>query len=251
MSIEIAHLRKSFRKHGVAEELKVLDDITFSVQTGEFVSIVGESGCGKTTLLRMIAGLEPCSDGSVCINGQTVTGPSADCGMMLQQNTLFPWLTVYQNILFGRKMIGRRAGMYEEADDLLARTEMTEFRDAYPSKLSGGQIQRVALARALENDPKVLLLDEPLGALDAFTRMHMQDMIQKLHAQKKNTMVMITHDIDEAVYLSDHILIFSPRPARILESIEVKIPYPRDRSASEFVKIRNEILKILHFAGRE
>lgn len=246
--IDVQHLSKQFLQRETGLTLEVLHDISFRADPGTFLALVGESGCGKTTLLRILAGLENASSGKIQVNGKSVSGPNADCGMMFQQNALFPWLTVRQNIEFGPKVLGKRNQQQTRIDELLKIMKLTDFSDVYPIKLSGGMQQRAALARALANDPAVLLLDEPLGALNAFTRMRLQDELIKIWKWQKNTMVMITHDIDEAVYLAQKVIIFTPRPSRLQKEINISLPYPRDRACDEFVSLRNEILETLHFA---
>lgn len=172
---------------------------------------------------------------------------NADCGMMFQQNALFPWLTVRENIEFGPKMLRKSQQDQARINELLQIMRLEDFSNVYPAKISGGMQQRAALARALANDPSVLLLDEPLGALDAFTRMRLQDELIRIWQWQKNTMLMITHDIDEAVYLAQKVIILTPRPSQIQKELAISLPYPRDRTSSEFVGLRNEILETLHF----
>ena len=213
-SIEVLHLSKQFLQRETGLTLDVLNDISFCAEPGTFLALVGESGCGKTTLLRILAGLECADHGIVQINGKAVSGPNADCGMMFQQNALFPWLTVRENIEFGPKMLRKSQQDQARINELLQIMRLEDFSNVYPAKISGGMQQRAALARALANDPSVLLLDEPLGALDAFTRMRLQDELIRIWQWQKNTMLMITHDIDEAVYLAQKVIILTPRPKR-------------------------------------
>ena len=205
-SIRVLNVNKSFRNVD-STILNVLDNISISVEPGSFVSIVGESGCGKSTLLRILAGLEKPDSGILEIGGTPVNGPDVRCGMMFQQNILFPWLTVEDNIAFGPKMIGKCREKCKEVDRLMEMTGIKEFAKSYPAQLSGGMQQRAALARALATDPEVLLLDEPLGALDAFTRMRIQDELLRIWNNKKNTMLMITHDIEEVMQSDDCIVL--------------------------------------------
>ncbi len=246
-SIEVLHLSKQFLQRETGLTLDVLNDISFGAEPGTFLALVGESGCGKTTLLRILAGLECADHGIVQINGKAVSGPNADCGMMFQQNALFPWLTVRENIEFGPKMLRKSQQDQARINELLQIMRLEDFSNVYPAKISGGMQQRAALARALANDPSVLLLDEPLGALDAFTRMRLQDELIRIWQWQKNTMLMITHDVDEAVYLAQKVIILTPRPSRIQKELAISLPYPRDRTSSEFVGLRNEILETLHF----
>ena len=223
-SIEVLHLSKQFLQRETGLTLDVLNDISFCAEPGTFLALVGESGCGKTTLLRILAGLECADHGIVQINGKAVSGPNADCGMMFQQNALFPWLTVRENIEFGPKMLRKSQQDQARINELLQIMRLEDFSNVYPAKISGGMQQRAALARALANDPSVLLLDEPLGALDAFTRMRLQDELIRIWQWQKNTMLMITHDIDEAVYLAQKVIILTPRPSRIQKELAISLP---------------------------
>lgn len=252
MEKEIVRLEKAEKYYdpvGDQAPFKALEDITLSITAGSFTCIVGESGCGKTTLLRLIAGLDQPSKGTVMIDEKPVTGPSEKCGMVFQQPTLFPWLTVYQNIAFGPKRIGRYQGNEAEIDELIQMISLDPFANSYPGQLSGGMRQRVALARALANKPEIMLLDEPLSALDAFSRMHLQEELLRLWKMRNNTLIMVTHDVDEAIYLADTIVVMTPHPGRIHRVVSNDMPYPRDRTSPKFVKLRNELLKFLNFAG--
>jgi ABC-type nitrate/sulfonate/bicarbonate transport system ATPase subunit len=226
-----------------------LDAVSFSVAPGEFVSIVGPSACGKSTLLRLIAGLDFPNSGELRIGDEVITGPNAERGLVFQDPNLFPWLTVRRNIQAGLVALGVLREKRHEVDAFIRLVGLEGFADVYPHLLSGGMAQRVALARALITHPKVLLLDEPLGALDAFTRMRMQDEVLRLWQTRLTTMLLVTHDIDEAIYMSDRILIMTPRPGRIDRTISVDIHRPRDRSRTEFLRLRSEILQLLHLAG--
>jgi len=226
-----------------------LDTVSFSVTAGEFVSIVGPSACGKSTLLRLIAGLDFPSSGELRIGEEVITGANAERGLVFQDPNLFPWLTVRGNIQAGLVALGVLRQKRHEVDEFIRLVGLEEFASVYPHHLSGGMAQRVALARALITRPKVLLLDEPLGALDAFTRMRMQDEVLRLWRARLTTILLVTHDIDEAIYMSDRILIMSSRPGRIDRSISVDIHHPRDRSSSKFLRLRSEILQLLHLAG--
>jgi ABC-type nitrate/sulfonate/bicarbonate transport system ATPase subunit len=226
-----------------------LDAVSLSVAPGELVSLVGPSGCGKSTLLRLIAGLDFPDSGELLVGSELITEPSAERGLVFQDPNLFPWLTVRRNIqagLVARRVLRNSRGEVEEFMRLVG---LESFANAYPHHLSGGMAQRVALARALINHPRVLLLDEPLGALDAFTRMRMQDEVLRLWQGRRTTMLLVTHDIDEAIYMSDRIVIMTQRPGRIERTISIELDRPRDRSSSEFLHLRGEILELLHFAG--
>ena len=226
-----------------------LNAVSFSVGPGEFVSIVGPSACGKSTLLRLVAGLDFPSSGELRVGDEVITGANAKRGLVFQDPNLFPWLTVRRNIQAGLVALGVLGEKRHEVDEFIRLVGLEGFADVYPHLLSGGMAQRVALARALITHPKVLLLDEPLGALDAFTRMRMQDEVLHLWQTRLTTMLLVTHDIDEAIYMSDRILIMTPRPGRIDRTISVDINRPRDRSRTEFLRLRSEILQLLHLAG--
>ena len=226
-----------------------LQDVSLSMAAGELVALIGPSGCGKSTLLRLIAGLDVPDSGELTIDGEPITAPSAERGLVFQDPNLFPWLTVRRNIeagLVARHVLNEKR---HEVDEFMRLVGLEAFANAYPHHLSGGMAQRVALARALVNHPKALLLDEPLGALDAFTRMKMQDEVLHLWEGRRTTMVLVTHDIDEAIYMSDRILMMSQRPGRIERTIAIDLNRPRDRSSPEFLELRSEILEHLHFAG--
>jgi sulfonate transport system ATP-binding protein len=228
---------------------QALDNVSLSVAAGELVSLVGPSGCGKSTLLRLTAGLDQPNSGELSVGSEKITGPSAERGLVFQDPNLFPWLTVRKNIESGLVARGKLHEKRHEVDEFMRLVGLESFANAYPHHLSGGMAQRVALARALINHPKVLLLDEPLGALDAFTRMRMQDEVLRLWQARGTTMVLVTHDIDEAIYMSDRIVIMTPRPGRIERTISVDLDRPRQRNSSEFLNLRGEILEMLHFAG--
>jgi ABC-type nitrate/sulfonate/bicarbonate transport system ATPase subunit len=231
-------------------QIMALDRITFGVKAAELVSIVGPSGCGKSTLLRLIAGLDFPSSGELRVGAEAITGPSAERGLVFQDPNLFPWLTVRRNIQAGLVAMGLLKDKRHEVNEFIHFVGLEGFADAYPHHLSGGMAQRVALARTLITHPRVLLLDEPLGALDAFTRMRMQDEVLRLWQSRLTTTLLVTHDIDEAIYMSDRILIMTPRPGRVDRMIPVDLTRPRDRSSSKFLELRSEILQLLHFAGK-
>jgi NitT/TauT family transport system ATP-binding protein len=221
------------------------------IQSAEFISIVGTSGCGKSTLLRIIAGLETATFGQAYCGGELITGTNPKRGLVFQEHSLFPWLSVRDNIAFGLRVAGRYKSDAGLVDELISIIGLSEFAGSYPHQLSGGMRQRVSLVRALAVSPDVLLLDEPLGALDSFTRMNIQDELLKLWNKHKNTMILITHDVDEAIYLSQRIYIMSPRPGRIADEISLRMSYPRNRGSSEFVNVRNGILRKLDFAKED
>jgi ABC-type nitrate/sulfonate/bicarbonate transport system ATPase subunit len=226
-----------------------LQNVSLSLAPGELVALIGPSGCGKSTLLRLAAGLDFPDSGQLAVDGKPITGPSAERGLVFQDPNLFPWLTVRRNIEAGLVARGLLQKKRTEVDEFMRLVGLETFANAYPHHLSGGMSQRVALARALINHPTVLLLDEPLGALDAFTRMRMQDEVLRLWQARRTTMVLVTHDIDEAIYMSDSIMIMTQQPGRIDQTIEVELDRPRDRSSDEFLRLRSNILEHLHFAG--
>ena len=226
-----------------------LQEVSLSLAAGELVALVGPSGCGKSTLLRLVAGLDFPDSGELMVDEQPITGPSAERGLVFQDPNLFPWLTVRRNIEAGLVARGLLQERKSEVDEFMRLVGLEAFANAYPHHLSGGMSQRVALARALINHPKVLLLDEPLGALDAFTRMRMQDEVLGLWQTRRATMVLVTHDIDEAIYMSDRIMMMTQRPGRIERIISIDLDRPRDRSSPDFLKLRSDILEHLHFAG--
>jgi sulfonate transport system ATP-binding protein len=249
-SLTVKGVTKAFPANDRAPtRLVALDDISFSAAPGEFISIVGPSACGKSTLLRLIAGLDFPSSGELRVGDEVITGANARRGLVFQDPNLFPWLTVRRNIQAGLVALGVLREQRHEVDEFIRLVGLEGFAEVYPHLLSGGMAQRVALARALITHPKILLLDEPLGALDAFTRMRMQDEVLRLWQTRLTTMLLVTHDIDEAIYMSDRILIMTPRPGRIDRTIAVDIDRPRDRSRPEFLRLRGEILRLLHLAG--
>jgi sulfonate transport system ATP-binding protein len=247
-SLEIRGLAKSFvidgRMHPVFRQLDL------DIEHGELVVIVGESGSGKTTLLRIIAGLEAADHGSVAVNGKAVGGVGSERVMVFQEPRLLPWLTVRKNIGFGLELRGQpRQAIDREVDEALRLVGLEAFASAYPSQLSGGMAQRVGIARALVTDPQILLLDEPLGALDAMTRLRMQQELERLWQDSRATMVMVTHDIEEAAYLADKIVVMGTGRDGLGEVIAVPLSRPRDRSAREFVDIREALLERFNLAS--
>lgn len=225
--------------------MKALEGIDLTINQGEFVSIVGASGSGKSTLLRILAGLIPPTEGQVTLNGERITKPTARIGMAFQSSTLFPYLTVKENIAFGPKLQGQEKAKAQAIDAIIKTIGLQGFEKVYPHQLSGGMAQRVSLGRAIVNDPEILLLDEPLGALDAFTRLRLQEELIALWQQTKMTMIMVTHDIDEAIYCSQKVVVMSPRPGRVMEVVPIELDYLRDRTQQDFVDYRIKIMKLL------
>jgi NitT/TauT family transport system ATP-binding protein len=244
--LAIDHVSKVFEKnHG--DVTVALDDISLEIEDKEFVCFVGPSGCGKTTLLRIIAGLDTATSGQVRLRDTPIMGPDPKRGMVFQEYSLFPWRSVQDNITFGLEMRGVPKGDRKSvADTYLDMVGLTQFRDAYPYELSGGMRQRVAIARALANEPDVLLMDEPFGALDAQTRNAMQRELLDIWEKTQKTILFVTHSVDEAVFLADRIVILSPRPGRICDSIRVDLPRPRDRTSPEFAEVRRYVLGMMN-----
>lgn len=236
--IKVDHVSKWFEHP--KDRLHILNDVTFSVKKGEIVCIVGASGCGKSTLLRCILGLEPEHDGTITVNGEVVTKPKKNRGIVFQEHRLFPWMTVSQNIGFALTGVEKT-----EAEELIKKhislVRLEGFENAYPKALSGGMLQRAGIARALVNNPPVLLLDEPFGALDAFTKITMQQELKRIQQESGTTMLMVTHDIDEAVYLADKVIVFSARPGSIKDVVDINLPKQRDRNSIEFLNVRKRI----------
>lgn len=250
VTLKLEGVSKSFAKVENDEVTHALNNVDLTMESGEFISLVGPSGCGKSTILRLVAGLIPPTTGKITVNGQEVTKPSPERGMVFQKPTLFPWLTVEKNIAFSLQMQGKRKGNEDKVERMLKTIGLEDFRDDYPGQLSGGMAQRVALVRTLINEPEILTLDEPLGALDAFTRMNMQDEILNIWRQKKQLAVMVTHDVDEAIYMGTRVIVMEANPGRIVADIPIPDEYPRDRSSKTFVEYRNRILNKLHYGGK-
>lgn len=226
---------------------QALDHIDLTIREGEFVSFIGPSGCGKTTLLRQLAGLSEPTEGAVFLDGERIEGPDPARGCVFQQGSLFPWLTVRQNVEFGLRSQGLLKKRRKDVLEYLDLVGMADFADSYPHEISGGMAQRVAIVRSLINHPRLLLLDEPMGALDAFTRQSLQDVILRLRGQFGITMVLVTHDLDEAVYMSDRIAVMTPRPGRIVGVVDVSdtLPSPRDRESTDFLAVKTEVTRLL------
>lgn len=240
-TLNINELNKQYQVNG--EALSVLENVSLSIQPGEFVSIVGSSGCGKSTLLKLIIGLEDDYQGEILLDGKRITGTSLDRGIVFQEHRLFPWLTVEQNINVGllnnTKLTD--AQKRESVKEHIALVDLEGFEHAYPYQLSGGMSQRVAIARALVNRPEVLLLDEPFGALDAFTRTYLQQELQRIWREEGITMILVTHDVEEAIYLGNRVVVMEPRPGRIKRILDVDLPRPRDRNSYQFSQLRDRI----------
>jgi NitT/TauT family transport system ATP-binding protein/sulfonate transport system ATP-binding protein len=230
-------------------QVHALHEVTLDVESGEFVSLIGPSGCGKTTLLRLIAGLDHPQSGAITMQGEQITAPGFERGYVFQQGALYPWATVFANIATGLKARGVYKQEKHRVQEFVDLVGLTGFEKSFPHQISGGMAQRVAIARALINHPKVLLLDEPMGALDSFTRIELQDKLLDLWSSLGSTMVLVTHDVDEAIYLSNRIVIMTPRPGQISEIIKVELSRPRDRGDVDFTHLRTRILEKLHLAG--
>jgi len=246
--LDVQSLDKRFGKAG--QETEVLQDVSFAVRRREFLCILGPSGCGKSTLIRILGGLEPKSGGSIKVKGREVEGADADRGMVFQEYSLFPWLTLQQNVMFGPKMTGR--GGTDKAAEALQWLEMIGLAGrakSYPHQVSGGMKQRVAIARALANYPGVLLMDEPFGALDAQTRTQMQDHLLQIWRNVDVTIAFITHDLEEAIYLADRILVLDAHPGRVKEIITVPLERPRRREmllSPYFLATRKRLEELIH-----
>ncbi|MDR2860787.1 MAG: ABC transporter ATP-binding protein, partial [Elusimicrobiota bacterium] len=229
-------------------EVYALQNVNLQIRDGEFITLIGPSGCGKTTLLRLIAGLDKPQSGVLTARGQNIESPDHKRGYIFQQPTLFPWLTIEQNVAIGLK--ARK--IHEEKKDMISRyiniIGLKGFENSYPHEISGGMAQRAAIIRALINEPEVLLLDEPLASLDAFTRIELQNLLLKIWQKTKKTMVMVTHDVDEAIYLSNRIVIMSARPGKITDILEIKLGDNRNRGDNTFMNLRKEILAKLHLS---
>lgn len=246
--ISIENVNKQFT-NPQGDTVVALHDVSLTVKPGSFISLIGPSGCGKSTLLRLIAGLTYPDSGSVRLDDEEIEGPGSDRGFMFQEHNLFPWLNIYENIAFGLKAGGTYKENSSRVDEFIKLVGLDGFAKYYPHQLSGGMCQRASLARALVGHPKVLLLDEPLGALDAFTRMNMQDEILRIKKEQDMTMIMVTHDVDEAVYMSDRIVVMTPRPGRIVEVTDVQLSRPRARSSDDFLHYHAEVLRLLNYGG--
>lgn len=242
--LDVRNLTKTFHTH------TTLDNISMQVHRRELICVVGPSGCGKSTFIRIVAGLETLTSGEVLVDGQAVNGPGSDRGMVFQGYTLFPWLTVKRNVMFGLQVGGQSFAVAEsEARQWIELVGLSKFEDSYPHELSGGMKQRVAIARALANRPRILLMDEPYGALDPTTRCKMQTYLMQIWRQVDVTILFVTHDLDEAVLLSDRILVLGANPSCILEVIENPVPRPRSVEqllSPEFLATKKRIEELIH-----
>ncbi|MDR1362775.1 MAG: ABC transporter ATP-binding protein [Spirochaetaceae bacterium] len=226
--------------------VQALAGIDLKIKRGEFLTLIGPSGCGKTTLLRLIAGLDKPQSGALTMNGVPITGPSHKRGYIFQQPTLYPWNTVYENVAMGLRIRGVYTENKPRVKEFIDMIGLTGFEKAYPHEISGGMAQRVAIIRSLINEPEVLLLDEPLGSLDAFKRIDMQNQLLAIWKKTGATLAMVTHDVDEAIYLSNRIVIMTPRPGRIGGIVEVTLGENRNRNNDDFIALRKKILEKLH-----
>ena len=239
--LSIQGVSRTFTSHK-GQQTQALLPVDFAVQENDFVTILGPSGCGKSTMLRIVAGLDFPSSGQVLLGGKEVTGPGADRGMVFQSYTLFPWLTVAQNIRFGLREKGVSEALQKERSEyFIAKVGLRGFEQHYPKQLSGGMQQRTAIARALANDPKILLMDEPFGALDNQTRVLMQELLLGIWEAERKTVMFVTHDIDEAIFMANRVAVFSARPGRIKADIPVNLPHPRHytvKTTPEFMELK-------------
>ncbi|HEY7237764.1 MAG TPA: ABC transporter ATP-binding protein [Burkholderiales bacterium] len=253
IALEATGVRKGYSKNG--QSLAVLDVERFAVQDGEFVTVIGPSGCGKSTLLHIMGGFIRAEGGTIQVHGRRVNGPGPDRGMMFQEFALFPWKTVAGNVAWGLETQNRaRAEIAALVEKHLEMIGLTEFRNHYPAELSGGMKQRVALARVLAFDPEVLLMDEPFGALDAQTREAMQEELTRLWERTGKTIVFVTHDIDEAVYLGDRVVVLTARPGRIREEVKIDLPRPRSleiKKSAQCHQYRNHIWDLIRAESRK
>ncbi|MBX2847671.1 MAG: ABC transporter ATP-binding protein [Acidiferrobacterales bacterium] len=246
--LEVNNLSKVFKSS--KENVTALQDVSFKTHRREFVTVIGPSGCGKSTLIRILAGLETKTDGDVLLDGQQVSGPGPDRGMVFQGYTLFPWLTVKKNVMFGLKCQGKSAGVAEsEAMQWIDLVGLEKFANSYPDQLSGGMKQRVAIARSLAAQPRILLMDEPFGALDAQTRIRMQSHLMEIWRNIDITILFITHDLDEAIFLADRILVLKAHPGEVQELIEVPVVRPRKADqllSPEFLATKKRLEELIH-----
>ncbi len=248
VKLRAEHVRKVFDVEG--KPLVAVEDVSMIVRENEFVTIVGTSGCGKSTFLNMVAGLIPITSGVLEVDGKPVTGPGADRGMVFQKYTLFPWLKVLDNVKFSLKKKKELSAREKDeiAREYLRLVGLAGFEDAYPSQLSGGMQQRVAIARALAYKPSILLMDEPFGALDAQTRGLMQELLLRVWEDHKTTILFVTHDIDEAIFLADRVYVMTARPGRIKEEVPVPLPRPRDyhtMTTPDFIAIKRRVMDLI------
>ena len=241
--LDISHVSHGFLLNGGV--LPVLSDVSLHVEPGSFIALLGASGCGKSTLLRLIAGLDRPRRGRLEVDGEAVDGPDPTRVIMFQDPTLLPWRTVWGNAALGFEARGELRQSRERVNQVLSLVGLSEFHQAYPHQLSGGMAQRAALARALSNDPRLLLLDEPLGKLDSLTRLAMQAEVTQLWQRAGFTVLMVTHDVEEALLMAQRVVVFSDRPARVRAELVVDLPYPRHRDHPELLRLRREALGLL------
>jgi NitT/TauT family transport system ATP-binding protein len=246
MNLQVTGVSHAFSLHG--KPLPVLDHVNFSVEPGEFVALLGPSGCGKSTLLRLVAGLEPPSAGTIHGDGELIVGPDPSRVVVFQDPTLYPWRRVWDNVALGPEARGLLKSQRQRIDQALELVGLSGFAKAFPHQLSGGMAQRVALARALVNDPRLLILDEPLGKLDSLTRISMQSELVDLWQRAGFTSLLVTHDVEEALFMATRVIVFSERPARITADVTVDRPYPRHRSDPRLVELRHHLLELLGLA---
>lgn len=246
--LSVKDLKKTFGSNGSTRT--VFDGVSLDIHRREFVTVIGPSGCGKSTFLRIIAGLDECSGGVALLDGKDIGEPGPDRGMVFQGYTLFPWLTVKRNVMFGLEMRGKSKYVAEaEARQWLDMVGLSKFEESYPHELSGGMKQRVAIARALANEPRILIMDEPFGALDAQTRAQMQSYLLQIWRKVDITILFITHDLEEAAYLSDRILVMGTNPGRVVEFIENPIPRPRSPAqfvSPEYLALKMRLEELIH-----
>ena len=246
MALEILGISKTFAGRNPGESVHVLENLQHRIENGRFVSIVGPSGCGKTTLLRIIAGLERASSGRVLLDDKELVQGSEEIGLVFQEYALFPWRTTLQNIAMGLEIKGvDKEKRRSTAMEYINMFNLGGFEHRYPKELSGGMKQRAAIARTLVMNPRVVLMDEPFGSLDSQTRNGLQEFLLGIWERRKDTILFVTHNVDEAVFLSDQIIVLSKRPARIVKTFEVRLQRPRDRTGQECNDIRREVLKVL------
>ncbi|MCR8659915.1 ABC transporter ATP-binding protein [Paenibacillus endoradicis] len=242
MSTEILVMKQlNKRFSSPSGDVIALQNIQLSIAKGELITIIGPSGCGKSTLLKIVAGLDTEYSGDVLLNGKPIAGPSIEKGFIFQEPRLFPWLTVEKNIAANLSL--RDPAVRKKVDELIELVRLKGFEKSYPRELSGGMAQRVAIARALLRTPDVLLLDEPFGALDAFTRAHLQEVLLDIWQKNKTTMLFVTHDLDEAVFLGERVIIMNPRPGHIRSVLPIALPFPRKRSQNSFQELRAKVLR--------
>ncbi len=240
--LNIRKVSKTF--HSKDKDLIAIKNASLDIRKGEFITIIGPSGCGKTTLLRLIAGLESDYEGDILLDGVRVEKPGLDRGVIFQEHRLLPWLTVGENVGLGLE--GKKDYIRDKIHMYLEKVGLSDFENAYPNQLSGGMAQRVSIARTLLRQPKIMLLDEPLGALDALTKMSMQAELEKIWMADGTTMIMVTHDIDESIFLGDRVIVMGPRPTEIVQIFNINLERPRNRGSKEYAEYRNNVINAFH-----